>query len=218
MYRQSNCRKTPYVGISHHAFNHRCSLKSIHWKFSCFYFTRYWQILSKHSHDCRLFRQFSAKSLDPSCPICFSLLLLPHCRGPGACFEASEKSDIESGGPKKKIPLGTTEGCKTRVKETGKAWDSNHFNPPEVGLESYIHLYPKRLPSSVGQFIFQWFSARGIISPRLWWNAVECVRGQLDVVNGAVSGCGLRELVRQQPFKCNCAGLAAFTSWCTSLS
>jgi len=45
---------------------------------------------------------------------------LPHCRGPGACFEASEKSDIESGGPKK-ISLGTTEGCKTGVKETGKS-------------------------------------------------------------------------------------------------
>jgi hypothetical protein len=41
MYRQSNCRKTPYVGISHHAFNRRCSLKSIHWKSSCFYFRLY---------------------------------------------------------------------------------------------------------------------------------------------------------------------------------
>lgn len=47
-------------------------------------FTRYWQIPSKHSHDCRLFHQFSAKSLGPQLSYLFFTFIGASLQRPGS--------------------------------------------------------------------------------------------------------------------------------------
>ena len=83
----------------------------------------------------------------------------------------------------------------------GKSMGFNPFQSPEVGLEVLYPLVPETFTLKCWSVYFSMFFCKGYYQPKtLMERGSACVRGQLDVVNGAVSGCGLRELVRQQPF------------------
>ena len=137
MYRQSNCRKTPYVGISHHAFNRRCSLKSIQWKSSCFYFTRYWQILSKHSHDRRLFPQFSAKSLGPQLSYLFFTFIVASLQRPGSMLWSIWEVRHWVRRSKKNLPRSSW-GMQNWGKRNGKIMGFKPFQSPRSWVRGFI--------------------------------------------------------------------------------